>query len=202
MRRLLFLLSAVFLVLVSCTAEPKWASDEAVAARIYRHDAPPSITLYTVVNTRSNEGAHSALLINGSQRLIFDPAGTWYHPSLPERNDVHFGMEPSAVAFYEDYHARETFDVVAQTVVVSPETAELALRLVQENGAVSKAQCTNSITRILRQIEGFESIPQTWYPLKAMEAFALLPNVQTRLVQDDSADNNKDLLGTTGKVTP
>lgn len=202
MRRLLFLLSAVFLALAACTAEPKWASDEAVAARVYRHNAPPSITLYTVVNTRSNEGAHSALLINGSQRLIFDPAGTWYHPSLPERNDVHFGMEPSAVAFYEDYHARETFDVVVQTLEVSPEKAELALRLVQENGAVSKTQCTNSITRILRQIDGFESIPQTWYPIKAMEAFATLPNVETRIVRDDSADDNKDLLGTTGDVTP
>lgn len=200
MRRLIFLLSAALLTLASCTAEPKWASDEAVAARIYRHDAPPSIALYTVVNTRSNEGAHSALLINGSQRLIFDPAGTWYHPSLPERNDVHFGMVPSAVAFYEDYHARETFDVVLQTLEVSPEQAELALRLVQENGAVSKTQCTNSITRILRQIDGFESIPQTWYPLKAMEAFAMLPNVETRVIKDDSPDDNKDLLGTTGEA--
>ena len=28
-------------------------------------------------------------LERGEARIMFDPAGTWHHPSLPERNDVH-----------------------------------------------------------------------------------------------------------------
>ncbi|MEP2782169.1 MAG: hypothetical protein ABJO67_12535 [Pseudoruegeria sp.] len=188
------ILMAAFLGLAACTAEPTWAPDEAVAARIYHHDAPPSITLYTVINNRSNEGAHSSLLINGSQRLIFDPAGTWYHPSLPERNDVHFGMVDSAVIFYEDYHARVTFRVIAQKVEVSPEVAEEALRLVQANGAVSKTQCANTVSRILRDLGGFDEVPRTMWPLSVMEGFGKIPGVESRTIYDDSTDDNKGLL--------
>ena len=46
--------------------------------------------------------------------MIFDPAGTWHHPRLPERNDVHFGMSDKMIAFYVDYHARATFSVIEQ----------------------------------------------------------------------------------------
>ena len=82
----------------------------------YEHVGPTSVTLYTVLSTRSGAGAHAGLLINGSERVLFDPAGTWRHPKLPERNDVHFGITPKMVDFYIDYHARETYDVVEQTI--------------------------------------------------------------------------------------
>ena len=84
-----FLLLA-FAGLAGCagTAASVWAPDEAVARARYVHEAPPSITLITVVNNTTGGGAHSALLINADERVIFDPAGTWHHPQLPERNDV------------------------------------------------------------------------------------------------------------------
>ena len=193
MVRLIFALVAM-LTLAACGAESKWATDEAVSQARYVHNGPTSITLYTVLATRDGSGAHSALLINGSERIIFDPAGTWYHPNLPERNDVHFGMTPRMVNFYIDYHARETFDVVEQTILVSPGVAELVAQRAKAYGAVPKAQCTKSISAILSDVPGFEALPSTGYPARFMEAFGKLPGVTSRTITDSDADNNHGVL--------
>ena len=191
--RLLLSLIAV-LGLAACGAEPKWAPQEQVDAVRFVEGPPTYITLYTVVNTSSGSGAHSAILVNGSERLIFDPAGTWYHPKLPERNDVHFGMNEKALAFYIDYHTRRTYDTIEQTVYVSPEVAELVLARVKAYGAVPKAMCTQATSSILRGVPGFESLPQTFYPKKLSAAFGKLPGVTTRVITDDDDDNNHGVL--------
>lgn len=182
------------IALSACGAEPKWAPEDQVQAARFVAEGPTYVTLYTVVNKSSGSGAHSAILINGSERLIFDPAGTWQHPRLPERNDVHFGMTDKAIAFYIDYHARATYDVIEQQVFVSPEIAELVLRRVQDYGAVPKAMCTNATSSILRGVPGFDSLPSTWYPKKLSAAFGALPNVSTRIITDDDDDSNHGVL--------
>jgi hypothetical protein len=189
-----FLSLLALLTLAACGAEPVWAPEERVQAARYVHDGPPSITLFTVINNRSNAGAHSGLMINDSERIMFDPAGTWNHPRIPERNDVHYGITPRIVNFYIDYHARETFRVVEQTVVVSPGVAELVARRAKEYGAVPKAQCANSISSILRGVPGFEGIRNTWYPNKLMEDFAKIPGVTGRVIYDQDADKNHGVL--------
>ena len=193
MKRLFFALFAP-LFLSACGAEPIWAPDEAVAEARYEHVGPTSVTLYTVLSTRSGTGAHAGLLINGSERVLFDPAGTWRHAKLPERNDVHFGITPKMVDFYIDYHARETYDVVEQTIMVSPEVADLIMARAKAYGAVPKANCTIAISRVLDGVPGFESLPMTWFPKRMMEGFADLQGVQTRRVTDDDADENHGVL--------
>jgi hypothetical protein len=60
-----------------------------------------------MLRSETGTGAHSALVVDdGTQRLLFDPAGGWFHPAAPERNDVLYG-------FYLQWHARETHHVVA-----------------------------------------------------------------------------------------
>ncbi len=193
MRKLLLILMLP-IFLAACGAEPKWAPDEDVQRAIYRHDGPTSITLFTVISNRSNAGAHAGLMINGSQRILFDPAGTWWSPSIPERNDVHFGITPRVLSYYIDYHTRETFHTVMQTVEVSPEVAEAAIRAVQAHGAAPKAYCTQSITTILQTLPGFEGIKTTFYPKKAMQQFSRIPGVKEHTVYDDDADDNSGLL--------
>ena len=183
-----------FLALAACGAESEWASDEFVEAKRYVHDGPPTLTLFTVISNRSGAGAHLGLMINGSERVLFDPAGTFQHPNIPERNDVHYGITPAVVDFYIDYHARETYHVVRQDIVVSPEVAEQAIRLVEAYGAVPKGYCTKSITAILRQLPGFESMPNSFYPKKAMEAFGRLPGVTTQTFYDDDPEENGYIL--------
>lgn len=189
MRRIL--LSLFLLVgLAGCAAESKWAPDEDVARARYVHNGPPMISLFTVVSNSSNNGGHSSLLINGSERIIFDPAGTWYHPQIPERNDVHFGMTPAAVDFYIDYHARVTWRVYRHDIIVSPEVARQAQQIVRGYGAVPKAMCASSVSEILRQLPGFEGVTSTLFPVPLMESFKKLPGVTERLYRDEDPDNN------------
>lgn len=192
LRALLSLLA--LLTLAACGAEPVWAPEERVQAARYVHDGPPSITLFTVINNRSNAGAHSGLMINGSERIMFDPAGTWQHPRIPERNDVHYGITPRIVNFYIDYHARETFRVVEQTVIVSPGVAALVAQRAKAYGAVPKAQCAKSVTDILRGVPGFENVRASWYPNKIMDDFAKIPGITTRVIRDEDADKNHGVL--------
>ncbi|THD83533.1 hypothetical protein E7811_09620 [Aliigemmobacter aestuarii] len=193
MRRTILALAAV-LTVAACGADHTWAPDDEVIAARYAHDGPKAITLYTVVNNRSGSGGHSALMINGSERVIFDPAGTWYHPSRPIRHDVHFGINDQAKAFYIDYHARETYRVVEQTVVVSPEVAEIALQRVLNYGAVPKALCASAVSNVLRSIPGFESIPPALGPNRIMNAFDQIPGVEKRVITDKDDDENHGIL--------
>ncbi|MEZ5912645.1 MAG: hypothetical protein R3D84_10860 [Paracoccaceae bacterium] len=193
MHRLLILLG--FLGFLSaCGAEQVWAPDEAVARARYTHPGPPAITLFTVISNSTGEGGHSALMVSGSQRVIFDPAGSWGHTYVPERNDVLFGITPLREEFYIDYHARTTYHVVIQTVEVSPAVAERALALVQAQGAAPKAFCANSVSTVLGQLPGFEHIRGTFFPKKIMDRFGQVPGVKTETVYDDDDDNNQPLL--------
>lgn len=181
------------LALAACGAEPKWASDDDVRRSLYRAPGAPTLTLITAINNRSGAGGHSALLVSGQHRVLFDPAGTWWHPTVPERNDVLFGMTPLMLEYYTDYHARATYHVVFQEITVTPETAALALQLVQEHGPAAKAMCGQSVSGILQQL-GFSGIRRSYYPDKIMDDFANVPGVRERKVFDDSPDANQDIL--------
>lgn len=184
-----------FVALTACgAANAPYAPDEAVAAAHFVAAGPPSVTLFTVVNNKSGGGAHSGLMINGSERVLFDPAGSWYHPNRPERNDLHYGIDDRMVAFYIDYHARVTYRVIEQTVPVSPQVAELVMARAKANGAVPKAHCADSISQILQDVPGFESISGTWFPNKLSEAFGALPGATTKVIMDDDADDNHGVL--------
>ncbi|PTV96245.1 hypothetical protein C8J27_10239 [Rhodobacter aestuarii] len=193
MRRLFICMTAP-VALAACGAEPVWAPDEAVQAAHYSTGKPPSVTLFTVIGTTTGAGGHSALMIDGSERVIFDPAGTWKHPTVPERNDVDYGITDQMYKFYIDYHSRETWFVREQTLPVSPAIAEALIDRVEANGAVAKMMCANETSAILRDIPGFESIPQTTSPVKLSKAFGQLPGVVTDDHYDNDPDDNSGVL--------
>ena len=187
MIRLLTSLLAM-LVLVACTADHKFASDADVARARYVDPNPPSITLFTSLNSRNDVGAHSAILINGSQRVLYDPAGSWEQPAAPERNDLHYGMSPGILANYADFQGTAPFKLLQQTIFVSPEVAEMVLQNAIAHGAANKAACTNAIGQVLRPVPGFESLPPTLFPKRMSIAFAALPGVQTRTITSKDGD--------------
>jgi len=192
MKRVLIAL-ALPLLLLGC-AESVWAPDDVVARAAYHDPSPPSITLFTMVSNGTDSGGHSALMINASQRVIFDPSGTWWHQLAPERNDVIFGITPQMLEFYIDYHARETYRVVIQTKTVSPEVAAQALAIVEGYGAVRNAFCARSTSDVLHQIPGFESVPKSFRPKAIMAAFASLPGVTTETIYDNDPDAHDEVL--------
>lgn len=167
------------LALAGCAAEGSWAPEASVSRYRYVSGAQPSLTLLTVKNTNSGNGAHSAILVDGSQRVLFDPAGSFAADVAPERNDVLFGFSPAVESAYLSYHARSNYFVVIQEVAVSSAVAEQALNLVQTSGPVPKANCTRVTSALLRKLPGFENLGRTWFPDNLAEDFETLPNVAT-----------------------
>ncbi|MGI3163449.1 hypothetical protein [Pseudooceanicola sp. 200-1SW] len=159
--------------------------DPARAERAYHHDAPPSLTLITIRSNDSGKGAHTALLINGSERVIFDPAGSFHHPQIRRDGDVLVGISPAFWEGYRSMHARETHHVDTQTVTVSAAVAEQALRLAYGRGAVPGAQCANSTSAILAQLPGFEGIRRTWWPNQLEESFQQVTGVAPTSYYED-----------------
>lgn len=188
--RLLLGLLALTLVLAGCSTKPIVYDDEAVVRSVaYRQPGPSYFTLYTIIRNQTGGGGHSALLINASQRVIFDPAGSFYMEGVPEQHDVLFGITPNVEFYYRSAHARSTYHVRSQTVEVTPQQAELALQLVRQAGPVTDAFCASSIAGVLRQIPGFESIGSTMYPITLSERFAKIPGVeQSEYYEDDNPD--------------
>lgn len=170
---------ALFGILAACSGRDVWAPDDAVARAAYVHNGPPTITLVTVVGNEGGGGGHSSLVINGQQRVVFDPAGNFKHEAAPERNDFVYGMYPGMLRAYYGFHARVEWHVVTQEIEVTPEVAEQAYQLTKNYGSVPQAFCANSVSHILGKTSGFETISRTFSPIKLMAQFAEFQNVKT-----------------------
>ncbi len=135
-RRFLALCGAT--ALAGCGADPTFDAPEQVAIARFVSSEPPSITLIIGINARNGSGAHAALIVNASQRVLFDPAGTFEHPDAPIQHDVHYGMTDRMVAVFIDYHtrdsAKEEYYVLEHKLQVPAATAELILQKVQAYG--------------------------------------------------------------------
>ena len=173
-------------LLAACTKPVIYALEADVIAARYQHDGPTEIVLFNVIDNERGSGEHAALMINASQRVLFDPAGTWTHPLSPERNDVHYGFTEAQLFRYTYYHARRTHHVLIQRLLVPPETAELILRLAERQGPVADAYCARSIFDILAQVPGFEGMSSSFYPNRLSEQFALIPGVTEQRVYSDA----------------
>ena len=184
------LLFAMMVVLAACARPQKPnASAEDIAAVSYRDPGPATLTLYTMINNNSGAGAHTSLMINASERVIFDPAGSFQADIVPEVNDVLYGVTPAVERAYRSSHARSTHHVVVQTLEVTPEQAQLAYDLARKAGPVPGAFCANSTSQILRQIPGLEGISTTFYPTNLVAQFDEIPGVVSNAYyEDDSGD--------------
>jgi len=149
MQRRRFILTAPLALAACGVTREEVLSPQADIDRVaYVHPGPKRLTLLTMKNVGTDNGAHTGLLINASQRVLWDPAGTFGHSSIPERNDVHFGITPRIEQFYISFHSRETYYTLIQEIDVAPEVAEMAMRLAIANGPTppKKAIIPNNVT--------------------------------------------------------
>lgn len=189
---------AVMVGLSACAPVPEptqTVTDAELREKIYRHDGPPALTLFTMVNNSNGSGAHTSLMVNGSQRVIFDPAGSFRHPRIATKNDVIYGVTPVMEDTYTRFHARETFHVIVQHVEVPPQVAEDVLARVLAQGPIPRAQCARSTSDLLSDVPGLNgAIRSTWFPNQLAEQFGQLPGATTqRLYEYDDADRFKAL---------
>ena len=173
---------AALTALAGCLAVEKASDPVEVADVAYRDPAPASLTLVTVINEVSGRGGHSALIVNASQRVVFDPAGTFNDGLVrPERGDVIYGMDPRYLQAYLDYHVRRAWRTHTHTVEVPPAVAEEALRRVQAYGAVAKAHCGKAVSDVLADLPGLPGLYRGFYPRPLMNSFAAIPGARERV---------------------
>lgn len=198
--RVLALMLLGVLTLAACAGERVWAPEAAVQAARYAHGGRPGLTVVTVMNYRSKRGDHTALFINADERVLFDPAGSWALPDVPERNDLHYGMTPRNGASFYLSHTRETHYTVVQRIPVSMETAMRAKRLAQEAGPVPPAHCAVSTIAILSALPGFQDLRSGYYPHRLMEQIAVKPGVITRELHHDAPGINADVYAVQSRL--
>lgn len=174
----------------ACAAPQTSSPPDMIAAKRFAGPGPRVLRLFTMRSVASGGGAHTSLLIDApGERIIFDPAGSFRHSTIAERNDVLFGVTPEVEAYYISYHARETYYVLGQTLPVTDAVAEQALQLALANGPVARSFCTSATSGLLRKLPGLSSLPQTFFPNTLADAFGRLPGVTTREWRENDPDN-------------
>lgn len=197
-RRCFLVLAAPGLLAACSTPQPR-ASAAEIAAVSYRDPGASYITVLTVLNTGSGSGAHSALMINANERIIFDPAGSFKAVGVPEYDDVLFGVSPAVFDAYRGANARTDYHVVTQTFEVSPETAQIAYQLVRNYGPVPRSFCTQATTQVLQQVPGFEEVKTTLFPNNLYDQLSTMPGVQTARFYDEDGLTFRESIKVAGE---
>lgn len=167
------------------------ATPEQIAAARYVSPEPPSVTLFSMVNEASGRSEHAGLLINGSQQVLYDPAGTFTHPDLPRAGDIHYGMTPRFVDYYERYHARFDYFVEADKVPLTRAQADQLIANAQAEGQRMKMTCSLAVADVLRPVPPFEGVTKSIFPEAIREDFKQLPGVSISYVYENDVGQNK-----------
>jgi hypothetical protein len=188
MRRALFALAAA--VLAGCEVYQPADMDQIERTR-YASAEPASVTLVSMVNAQSGRSAHSGLLINGSQQVLYDPAGTFTHPDLPRRGDVHYGMTPRFVDYYERYHARFDYFVEVQKVPISRAAADQIIANAQTQGKSMKMTCALAVADVLQPVPPFQDVPHSIFPEALRADFSQMAGVEQSYVYETDIGKNR-----------
>lgn len=182
-----------------CSSTSVWAPDDAIQRARYVHSGAPSVTVFTVKNVGSDNGAHTGLLINARERILFDGAGSYSLNATPERNDVHYGMTPAAVDFYIDFHARSEYYVTSQHIFLPLASADAIYAAALQAGPVPNALCTTRTTQVLKAAPEFADVNQSFFPTTLERHISALPNVITRTFRDDDDTRENATFGVPGQ---
>jgi hypothetical protein len=173
-------------LLAACGVASNAPPPDMATRSVHTHSGPAQVTLLTVVNNRTGSGDHSALLIEGTERLIFDPAGTFDIPQVTRYRDVVYGVSPAVETVYLGYHARATHDVIVQTLPLTREQADAAIAAAEARGISAPGLCAVNSSAVLRAVPGLDGLQSALRPVRLSENFGALPGVQTRtVVMDD-----------------
>jgi len=185
------ILVGLSLVLSAC-ANPNagTAPAEEIAASRFSNPEPAYISLLTMVNTNTGFGEHAALLINGSQQIIYDPAGSFRHSELPRRDDVVYGITPRYAEYYNSYHARFGYYVKVQRLEISRAQADAMIAASIARGSVPKLFCATAISDVLKEFPQFSDIRSTFFPGAIMNRVARIEAVDTTIIREDDIGQN------------
>ncbi len=191
----LFLVLTVLGLLAACTGSTDLPPADQVAKRSFVSGQPSSVTLVTMKATRNGRGEHSALLIDGSERVLYDPAGSFSLPKyVHEHRDVHYGVTDEVMEIYNYYHARKTHFVEMLELPVSREMADLLISRADAEGPQPKMYCARAVGRVLKPVGPFGDVPITFFPEPVHEAFAKIPGVKRTEIREGDVGQNLSFI--------
>ena len=144
----------------------------------YRDLGSATVTLITVLSKRDCSGGHSAFIVTGEHRVIFDPEGSLSHTSLAVSGDVIYGANPAVVESFIGYHTRNTDDTVTETLDIADAVASDLLIRVMLYRTVMQSFGTQSVGAPSRSTPGFEGMGPMFPSKNLMESFATQPGVR------------------------
>lgn len=171
-------------------SDPSSASPEAIAAAHYVSGKEPSLTVITMRNGGSDIAEHTGLLINGSEQVLFDPAGNFRHPQAPRSGDVHYGINEGIYQRYLSFHARQGYYLEIQEVPVSLETADALIARAQSQGVTRQLFCASTVSEVLNDTPPFEGISVSMVPGSIARYFAKYPGVVTTEFHENDVGKN------------
>ncbi len=183
----LVVLVMMLIGLTGCAREVASSSEE-ISRVAHRSEEPPYIAIVNMVDRSDQRAAHTAMIINASQRVIYDPAGTFQHRDLVERGDIHYGATDRMVDYYERYHARFSHFVHTQKIYLTAEQAERILRRTEAQGPSPKMFCTIHTGQILKDIPEFSYISVGFFPENLRRQIAKYPGVVDSYVYENDLE--------------
>jgi len=162
-----------------------------IARNAYVSSKPTSVTLVTMINGENGKGEHSALLINGSERVLYDPAGSFSLPKyVHENRDIHYGVTDEVMNIYNYYHARRSHYVEMLTLNVPRDMADQLISRADAQGPQPKMFCGQAVSKVLKPVGPFGDVPITFWPGPIHEAFRKVPGVTSEIVREDDVGQN------------
>ncbi|MBK5928932.1 hypothetical protein, partial [Rhodobaculum claviforme] len=177
-------LVAVLLGLAGCGGGAKRAAAPDPVPERLHHTAtgPAEVTLLTVFNSRTDMGDHAALLITGSQRVIYDPAGSFDLDGVPRRHDVLYGVSPAVEQVYFGYHARATHHIMAQTLPLARAEADALIAEAEARAPATAGFCAIRAGSVLRTLPALAGLSSSPFPRTLSASFGAHPGVTTRRI--------------------
>ena len=189
MRKVLIAAAALAALAACAPRNPEVLPPEQLAPLAYRSNTPPSVTVYTVLNQVTGAGTHTALLVNGSERVLFDPASGFKAEGVTRSGDVLYGYTPGVESAYFAVHDRHNFVVKTTTFALSAESTERLLQQAKAYGPVAPAHCATSTIDILRTDPAFAALDTTYSPRKLGQQLDQLPGARSGELTSDMFRN-------------
>jgi hypothetical protein len=175
--------------LAGCT-DPTSASPEAISQARYVSGEPPSLTIISMKNVSSGSSEHTGMIINGTQQVLYDPAGNFRYAAAPRAGDGHYGMTPTAIKAYESFHARSDYFLKIQTVPITLETADELIARAQQQGVTRQMFCSVSAGEVISDVAPFQNAPVSMFPTAIEKYFDTVPGVVTSTFYENDFGKN------------
>ncbi|MXU66811.1 hypothetical protein [Oceanomicrobium pacificus] len=184
----------VLLTLLGACADNTASPPEEIARAAYQSGEPPYIEVLSMVSEKTGQSDHTGVVVNApSQRVLYDPAGNFKHPSMPHKGDVFYGASDRMVDYYKRFHARFGFYVQSQKVYVSASEAEQFLREIESRPPTRNVFCGASTASVLRTAPSFSDYMSAWFlPETVRINVSRMPNVVTTDFYEN--DRGKNLV--------